>query len=149
MERLTLVFWSMIGLLLGISVFYGVSAEWQRKQLHTSGSTQLQSGDLVKLVKILDGDSLQVAKGGQTPVVLRLVGIKAFDSKVEKDVFSPYAQTAREQMQHQLHNKLLRVQLDPVRPRDRYERWLTTLYVDNQDFGLYLIRNGLALVYPV
>lgn len=148
-DRLTLIFWSMIGLLLGVSAFYGVSAVRQRQQLHSSSATQLQSGDLVKLVQLIDGDSLQVAKGNEDPVILRLVGIKAFDAKVEKDVFSPYARTALEHMQRHLRDKPLRVQIDPSHPHDKYERWLATVYVENQDFGLYLIRQGLVLTYPV
>jgi endonuclease YncB( thermonuclease family) len=34
-------------------------------------------------------------------------------------------------------------------PKDRYGRYLATLYTDNQDVGLRLVRDGLALVYTV
>ncbi|HBA55501.1 MAG: thermonuclease family protein [Syntrophorhabdus aromaticivorans] len=34
-------------------------------------------------------------------------------------------------------------------PKDRYGRYIASLYVDNQDLGLKLIREGLVLAYIV
>jgi endonuclease YncB( thermonuclease family) len=34
-------------------------------------------------------------------------------------------------------------------PKDRYGRTIETLYVDDQDIGLRLIKEGLAMVYTV
>jgi endonuclease YncB( thermonuclease family) len=34
-------------------------------------------------------------------------------------------------------------------PKDRHGRYLATLYVENQDIGLRLIREGLVLAYTV
>jgi endonuclease YncB( thermonuclease family) len=34
-------------------------------------------------------------------------------------------------------------------PKDRHGRFLATLYADDQDVGLGLVRQGLALVYTV
>ncbi len=148
MERMTLVFWTVIVCLLGTSAFYGFSAEQRRSKVQkTSGI--VNSGDLLNLVQVLDGDSILAGKAGEEPVGLRLVGIKAFDAKVEKDVMTPFAQAGVELLKRELANKPLRVSLSASSSQDKYGRYLATIYADDQDISLKLIREGLALVYPV
>jgi endonuclease YncB( thermonuclease family) len=149
MDRVTLLFWTLISVLLGMSTFYGISAEQQRLRLSSSHSVTLHNGDLVSLVKVLDGDSLQVARPGEEPVQIRLIGIKAFDAKVEKDAATPFAQAALAEMERIGSAQPLRVQLLPERSQDRHGRWLATLYAGPEDLALHLIQRGLVLVYPV
>lgn len=148
MERTTLVFWVVLACLLGTSAFYGFSAEQRRSKVQKTSGV-VSSGDLVQLVDVLDGDSLLVSKAGAEPVGLRLVGIKAFDAKVEKDVMTPFAQAGVELLKRELAQKPLRVSLSASASQDKYGRYLVTIYADDQDIALQLIRQGLALVYPV
>lgn len=147
MDRITLMFWTMISLLLGTSVFYGISADKQSRSMHQA-SGSIENGDLIHLIKVLDGDTLQAGKEGEEPVTIRLVGIKSFNSKIEKDVLSPYAQASITTLEHALTGKPLRVLLNTP-PKDKNERYLATLYADDEDIALNLIRQGLVLVYPV
>jgi len=147
MDRTSLTFWSLIVLLLSVSLFYGVSAEKMRRNAQAGGG-KIESGDLVRLVKVIDGDTVQVVREGQEPVTARLIGIKSFDAKVEKDVVTPFGQAAREAIQRIMTDKPVRVMLN-ASPKDKHGRYLATLYADDQDIALYLIRQGLVLVYTV
>lgn len=148
MDRMTSAFWTIIFVLLGTSVFYGVSAELQRRNLHHSAEVTLVNGDVVKLVKLIDGDSLQVAKAGQETVNVRIVGIKSFNVKVEKDVVAPYAQAGLHALEQLLKDKPLRVLLNQP-AQDKSGRYLVTLFVDDEDVAIKLIAQGLTLVYTV
>lgn len=147
MDRRTVFFWLIISLLLGTSAFYGINAEKQRKSVQSAGG-KIESGDLVKLVKVLDGDSLVAVKEGQAQVTIRLVGIKSFDAKVEKDVATPFAQAAMELIQRSMTDRPARVLLHSS-SKDKYGRYLATLYADDEDLALKLVRQGLVLVYTV
>jgi len=147
MDRPTLAFWSVIIFLVGASAFYGINAEKQRRSVQ-SASGKIESGDLVRLVKVIDGDSLVAAREGQPPVTIRIVGIKSFDAKVEKDVVTPFAQAAMETIQRSMADRPVRVLLAAT-PKDKHGRYLATLYVDDEDMAIRLVRQGLALVYTV
>ena len=147
MDRRTLAFWGIIAVLVAASVFYGTSAEKQRRSVQSAGG-KIESGDLVKLVKVIDGDSLLAVREGQAPVSIRLVGIKSFDAKVEKDIVTPFAQAAMETIQRSMADRPARVLLNAT-PKDKHGRYLVTLYVDDEDLGMRLVRQGLALVYTV
>lgn len=148
MDRITVLFWTVICVLLSASTFYGFSAARQGSQMHQAEGT-IESGDLVRLIKVLDGDTLQAAKDGEEPVTIRLVGIKSFETKIEKDALSPYAQASVDWLRQRLTDKALRVLLNTATPKDRNGRYLATLYVEDEDVALQLIRQGLVLVYTV
>lgn len=147
MDRRTFAFWSIIAILIGVSVFYGIGAEKQRRSLQ-AGAGKLESGDLVRLVRVIDGDSILAAREGQPPATIRLVGIKTFDAKLAKDVVTPFAQAAIESLQRGMADRPIRVMLHST-PKDRHGRYLATLLVDDEDIAIRLVRNGLALVYTV
>lgn len=147
MDQRTFAFWAIIAVLVGTSVFYGINAEKQRRSIQSAGG-KIESGDLVRLVKVIDGDSLVAAREGQAPVTIRIVGIKSFDAKVEKDLVTPFAQAAMETIQRGMADRPVRVLLHAI-PKDKHGRYLATLYVDDEDIAIRLVRQGLALVYTV
>ena len=147
MDRSTVVFWSLIGVLLSASLFFGLNAEQRRKSVQV-GSGKIDSGDLVRLVKVIDGDSVQVVREGQEAVTVRLIGIKSFNAKVEKDAVTPFGQAAVETLQRMMTDRSVRVLLNAT-PKDKNGRYLATLFADDQDIALHLVRQGLVLVYTV
>jgi endonuclease YncB( thermonuclease family) len=147
MDRSTALFWSLIVVLLSASLFFGLNAEKQRKSVQ-AGSGKIDSGDLVRLVKVIDGDTVQVARDGQEPVTVRLIGIKSFNAKVEKDVVTPFGQAAVEALQRLMTDQPARVLLN-ITPKDKNGRYLATLFADDQDIALHLVKQGLVLVYTV
>ncbi|MDG4594941.1 MAG: thermonuclease family protein [Candidatus Contendobacter sp.] len=140
-----LLFWGCIALLLGASLFYGLSAESMRHSLLKSEG-KIDSGSLVTLARVIDGDSVIVVQEGQQPAALRILGIKAFDANIEKDVVAPYGQAVVDTLNRLMANQPARVLLHTP-PRDRHGRYLGTLYIHDQDIGLHLVKEGLVMVY--
>ncbi|HBD09341.1 MAG TPA: hypothetical protein DCZ69_13880 [Syntrophobacteraceae bacterium] len=141
------LFWGCIGLLLGASLFYGVSAARVRQSVIKSEG-KIDNGGIVSLVRVIDGDTVLVAQGDQKPVLVRILGIKAFDSSIAKDVAAPYGQATIDTLTRFLKDNPMRVLLHST-PRDRHGRYIATLYLDDQDVGLRLVKEGLVLVYTV
>jgi Micrococcal nuclease (thermonuclease) homologs len=147
MDRSSFFFWSLIALLLSASMFFGLNAEQRRKSVQV-GSGRIDSGDLVRLVKVVDGDTVQVVREGQEPVTVRLIGIKSFDAKVERDVVTPFGRAAVEALSRTMADRPVRVMLNAA-PKDKKGRYLATLYAEDQDIALHLVRKGLVMVYTV
>ncbi|MEN6438655.1 MAG: thermonuclease family protein [Syntrophobacter sp.] len=143
----TVLFWGCITLLLGASLFYGYNAESMRRDISRSEG-KVDSGGIVSLVNVIDGDTVRAAQEGQQPASIRILGIKAFEANIAKDIVASYGQAAVDTLQRLMANKPVRVLLHST-PKDRYGRYIATLYVDDQDVGLHLVREGLAMVYTV
>lgn len=147
MDRHTRFFWGCILALTTAAVFFGIHAERMRRSAHHS-SANLENGALVHLVNVIDGDTVVVAETDKAPVAVRILGIKAFEAKVERDPGATYGRLAMEALDRLLGQRSIRVLLN-VPPKDKYGRHIATLWVGDQDVGLGLVRDGLALVYPV
>lgn len=141
------LFWGCITFLLGASLFYGLSVESMRRSMFKNEG-KVDSGAVVSLLSVIDGDTVRVAQEGQQPVSVRILGIKAFEAGIAKDVVAPYGQAAIDTLQRLMSNKPVRVLLHST-PKDRHGRYIATLYVDDQDIGLRLVKEGLAMVYTV
>lgn len=147
MERATVIFWSLVTLLLGASTFYGVNA-WRFTAANQQKDAVLASGDVVRLVNVLDGDTLVVSKEGQGNTTVRLLGIKTFESKHGKDEAALHGRAAEEAVKRLIGESPLRVLLNNP-PKDRHGRTLANLYIGGEDIGLALVAQGHALVYTV
>ncbi|MFH0997202.1 MAG: thermonuclease family protein [Pseudomonadota bacterium] len=143
----TTLFWGCIALLLSASIFYGFNANRMRRSMFGSEG-KVSSGDVVTLERVIDGDSVTVAQEGQKPAAIRILGIKAFEASIEKDVVAPYGQASVDTLKRLMANRPVRILLHST-PKDRYGRYIAMLYVDDQDIGLRLVKEGLALVYTV
>ena len=147
MDRLSVLYWSIIALLISSSLFFGMNAEQQRRSVQR-GRGEIANGDLVRVKQVVDGDTVLAAKEGEEPVTIRLLGIKSFNAKVEKDSGTPFGKAAVEALQRSLADRPIRVLLNAT-PKDRLGRYLATLFADDQDIGLSLVRQGLVIVYTV
>jgi micrococcal nuclease len=142
----TTLFWGCIVLLLAASLFYGLNVEKMRRSASTAG--KVNSGDIVTLQRIIDGDTVMVTQEGQQPATIRILGIKSFEAGIEKDIVAGYGQAAIDTINRLMANQAVRVLLHST-PKDRYGRYIANLYVGDQDIGLRLVKDGLALVYVV
>jgi endonuclease YncB( thermonuclease family) len=141
---MTTLFWTIIAALLGASAFLGVGAETRRRELQAAKGA-VASGDLVAFVSVVDGDTVLVRTEAAENVTVRIVGVKAFDADAKDDT-GAFGQRAIDELSRALGQKSIRVELnDP--PRDAHGRTLATLYVDEEDVGLSLVRSGTSLVY--
>lgn len=92
----------------------------------------------VETVRVLDGDSLIVADRDGRRLEVRIHGIDAPERR------QPYSNPSRRNLDRMLRGK--QITMIP-RDRDRYERVVARLVVDQQDVGLEQIRDGLAWHY--
>jgi micrococcal nuclease len=146
-DRMTIAFWTLVAVLLGMSGFYGVNA-WRFTAANQQKDVQLVSGDLVKVANILDGDTLVVTKEGQGNATVRLLGIKTFESKHGKDEAALQGKLAEEAVKRIAGDVPLRVLVNNP-PKDRHGRTLATLYKGGEDVALSLVAQGHAMVYTV
>jgi endonuclease YncB( thermonuclease family) len=147
MDRSSGLFWGTIAVLFAASLFYSFGA--QREILKgRRAEGKIDNGSIVKMVRVVDGDTLVLIQEGEKPASVRILGIKSFDAKIEKDIVSPYSQAAIDTLERLMTDRPVRVMLNST-PKDRHGRYLATLYVENQDIGLRLIREGLVLAYTV
>jgi micrococcal nuclease len=138
-------FWSLIAVLLGAAIFFGSQAEERRRLAHQSQAA-LETGDVVELDKAIDGDSVLVRNAAGETISIRILGIKSFERLPEKDPAARIGRAAVESIEQAARGELIRVMLHSP-PADRHGRTLATLFVRDQDLGLSLVKQGLALVY--
>jgi hypothetical protein len=125
-EAGTRFFWLLIAALLGAAAYFGLNAESRRRAVQTSQAT-LESGAVVQLQRVVDGDTLLVDAAGQT-VVVRLLGIKAFPTLPERDPVARFGKAAADDLRRLTENQPLRVLLHEP-PKDRHGRTLAELFV--------------------
>ncbi|MBS0658565.1 MAG: thermonuclease family protein [Verrucomicrobia bacterium] len=147
MERGVLLFWLATVGLLATAVFYGVGAAQQSRQVLQAGG-EVATGDVVAVVQTVDGDTVLARKEGGAPVTIRLLGIKAFDTRLQKDESTAFAHAAEAELRQLTVDQPIRLLLHTP-AKDRHGRTLATLFDGESDIGLELIRRGLVLVYPV
>lgn len=147
MGRLTALFWGFIIILFGSSIFFGIGASVQQREIQGRDG-KIENGAIVSLVRVIDGDTVLVAQEGQNPAHVRILGIKSFDAKIEKDIVSPYGKAAFGSLEQTLGSKPIRIMLQNG-AKDRFGRYIATLYVDDHDVGLKMIQDGLVIAYTV
>ncbi|MHB8109658.1 MAG: thermonuclease family protein [Syntrophorhabdaceae bacterium] len=146
MDRFTAIFWGFIGVIFAASLFFGIGAATQRVTIQGKDG-RIDNGAIVRLVRVIDGDTVLVRQEGHSPAHIRIQGIKSFDAKIEKDVVSPYGKAAFEALER-LGDKPLRVMLQNG-AKDRFGRYIAAIYANDHDVALDLIRDGLVMAYTV
>jgi micrococcal nuclease len=147
-DRGTRIFWLLVTALSGASVFFGVGAEARREAVQAGTGALLHSNDAVRLVQVVDGDTVLVRAQGENPTAVRLLGIKGFSTNNEKDPAAVYGRAAGHAIESALHGREASVLLaDP--PRDRFGRYVGKLLVNGNDLGKDLVEQGLVLAYPL
>lgn len=144
MDRGVAALWLGVGTLLAASTFMGVRIEQRRAEARRASAT-VETGDLVSLASVVDGDSVVVTNADGSPVVVRVLGIKSLDGS-GKDALAVHGQAAQSALREKLAEKPIRVLVGSP-PKDKHGRTLATLFVDDVDVGLALVREGKVLVY--
>lgn len=145
MDGGTRFFWGMLCVLLGAAMFFGVEGERARRRIQKTGAS-VQTGELVTLVAVTDGDSIVVKNAGGDQVSIRMLGVKSLEGITGKDPFAMYGVEATNALRRALEDKPIRV-LVAVPAKDKHGRTLATLFVDDRDVGLALVADGLTIVY--
>jgi endonuclease YncB( thermonuclease family) len=145
-DRGTRVFWVLIVVLLGASMFFGLNVQQRRAALKPV--QELTSGEIVAVTSIVDGDTVVVKSEAGMRATVRIVGIKTFDATQKGDDAARFGALAVDALRRLTENQPVRAVL-ATPPRDRHGRTLAHLYVGEIDLGLELVKSGLALTYSV
>jgi endonuclease YncB( thermonuclease family) len=141
----TKFFWGLITVLVGASGYFGTKAEERRRELQKA-ETALVSDDIVRLSRVVDGDTVLVSNGQGQTVPVRILGIKAFNHEAQKDPAARFGLAAMDSLRRAFENKSARVVVGSP-AKDKHGRTLAELHVNDEDVGLSLVREGVALVY--
>ena len=147
MDRGTHVFWGIISALVIASAIFGSLAEDRRRAAQTRGG-DLETGDMVQLSRVTDGDTLVVRTQDGDEAVVRLLGVKCFEPTRGKDPIAEFGRAAVRAVKRRVGDEPLRVLLHST-PKDRHGRTIATLIIGETDLARYLVSQGHALVYPV
>ncbi|MCC6646544.1 MAG: thermonuclease family protein [Polyangiaceae bacterium] len=147
MDKGSKLFWLLISALMAASVLFGIGAERGRRAVQRAAGATLSTGDLVRLVTVVDGDTVVVAKGDDKATV-RIVGIKSFPTDAGRDAAGGFGQAAVDALRRVLGDKPARVLMHDTK-KDANGRHLATLFVDGEDVALRLVGEGAVLVYTV
>jgi endonuclease YncB( thermonuclease family) len=131
--------------LLSAAIFFGTQAE-SRRQAVQQAAGGLENGDFVTLTSVLDGDTVLVKSASGEPITVRILGVKAFPSEGTHDGASAFGVAAVDALRRMLEGHSTRVILNEPK-KDASGRTLATLYVNDQDVGLTILKEGLVLVY--
>ena len=102
---------------------------------------------LYDVVSITDGDTIKVNYGGTvTPV--RLIGVNTPETKDPRKPVECFGQEASDYLAKLLTGKKVALETDPSQTdRDKYNRLLRYVYLDGEDVGYQIIKNGYGYEY--
>ncbi|SUA67700.1 thermonuclease family protein [Oligella urethralis] len=103
-------------------------------------SLQVQAAEWIqgKVVGVSDGDTVTVLDAGKQRYRIRLDQIDAPESK------QPFGTASKRALSDLIFNRQVKVQLHG---KDRYKRYLGTIYVGSTNINLQMVRNGHAWAY--
>jgi micrococcal nuclease len=105
-------------------------------------------GVLYKVIKVVDGDTLTVEKGGKQ-VTLRLIGLNTPETVDPRKTVECFGAEASKKAKEILNGKLVRLEKDTSQGElDKYKRTLAYVILeDGTNFNKYMIREGYGYEY--
>lgn len=100
-----------------------------------------------KVISVTDGDTIRIDYDGvSTP--LRIIGIDTPETVDSRKVVQCFGEEASNYLKNKLTNKEVSIEADPTQSdRDKYDRLLRYVYLDGEDVGLSIIKNGYGHEY--
>jgi endonuclease YncB( thermonuclease family) len=97
------------------------------------------------VTRVADGDTVTVITANHTKLRIRMFGIDAPETaKGTKFPGQPYGKDAEAYLKQLVDGKRVTVEIYQV---DRYQRLLSTIFLDGKDINLAMIEVGLAEIY--
>ena len=99
-------------------------------------------GGLVKVIRVVDGDTIEI-EGGEK---VRYIGIdtpETVDPRKPVQCFGPEASKKNKEL---VEGKMVRLEKD-ITDRDKYNRLLRYIYIDDLSVNLELVKQGFAYSY--
>ncbi len=103
----------------------------------------------VQVVRVIDGDTIQVCCVFGDRVKVRYIGVDTPETHHPMRGVEPYGKEAAEANRKLVDGKTVRLEFD-VEQRDRYGRLLAYVYLEDGTFvNAWLVENGYAMVMTV
>lgn len=127
------------------TLILGAMVVWQSQAPGNSPSAVIVDGSVVKVV---DGDTIQVQVEGQTKAV-RLIGVDTPEVVDPRQPVQCFGQEASDKAHQLLDGQTVRLESDPTQGDiDRYGRLLRYVYLsDNTLVNLQMVQQGYAYEY--
>jgi endonuclease YncB( thermonuclease family) len=132
--------------LLCASAFFFVSAERFRRSIRKRQTDYFNTGDAVRITRVIDGDEVVVVGAEKRQTVVRLLGIKSFDPTRHDPLLSHYGTICVDYIKSNYLGREARLKIGRTRT-DKHGRLLAHLELGKEDVGLTLVERGLTLVY--
>ncbi|MCI0921341.1 thermonuclease family protein [Sphingobacterium rhinopitheci] len=91
-----------------------------------------------RIIKVTDGDTVTLLAKNNKKIKVRLYGIDCPEKKQE------FGQTATNYLSSTIYNKNVKIE---VKNKDRYQRSVGVIWLDNTNINLSLLKQGLAWHY--
>lgn len=106
-----------------------------------------EKSQIAAVTRVIDGDTIEVSLDGKLEKI-RLIGINAPESKDPRREVECFGIEASNKLNDLAKNKNVILESDPSQSnRDRYNRLLRYVYIDEEDIGFTLISEGYAYEY--
>ena len=144
------------GAFLFCSIYFFVHIQLIRWNTLADHPQLFQSGDIVEITKVIDGDELQITNAlGNSRI--RILGIKSFDPSARDMMLSEYGKTCVDFLETHVVTRKAKLVISSKKLDDR-GRLLGRLLIEEKtageegqtaryDLGNELVRQGLSLVY--
>lgn len=129
--------YNLTAILVVIFIYYFTTNSSSQEDFRQAKQALNQGQQTCQLDKVVDGDSIYVNCANQR------YSIRIADIDAPELAQSPWGEAAKDYLHQQLPTKL---QLQ-IGEKDRYQRYLATVFVDGKDVALDLLANGYAVVY--
>jgi endonuclease YncB( thermonuclease family) len=139
------IYWAFVAVLATSTVYFVTSVEQRRAALRAHHKVDVASGTEVRLVRVMDADEVSVHTDDGEAFVVRLLGIKGFDTTNEPGL-SGLGQEAVVALERLLTDKQALLVYDELK-LDSSGRVLAYLEVEGQDVGRRLIERGYVVTY--
>ncbi len=132
-------------ILISAIVFIAIAFSVARILRHTPVATKGSSN--VYALRAIDGDTIELSNGQR----VRYIGIDTPELR-ERDGSSwvyrprPYAEEAKDFNRKLVEGKSVRLEFD-VQKKDKYDRLLAYVYIDDKMVNLEMVRQGYAMIY--
>ncbi|MBI5508043.1 MAG: thermonuclease family protein [Deltaproteobacteria bacterium] len=139
------IFWLITAAFLGGAVFFAVGTYFKQQNLVSNDVAQINDGDKVKVVAVVNGDELIVTKGTAQARV-RMLGIRAFDPVVNEREVTAFGHASVSFLTQWTLNKTVTVVFDtPI--MDVHGRYLAFVERANMDLNAKMLEEGIVMVY--
>lgn len=124
------------------------SGSTSQTPLISQPTSKTQLNQLYRVVKVIDGDTIQVEINGKIET-LRLIGIDAPETGDSRSLVSCFGNEATNKAKEALTGKSVYLEADPTQgERDKYQRLLRYVFLaDGTNFNKFMISQGFAHEY--